>query len=151
MDFRLLFSTFHFFFVNFALFCYLCILWSTNHKYFVLDLYHIVTCPCLVWSVSKIYVTIENKYNELKDFGTLGKSPLPLKKLSIYNNDNNGQLKLKICFFLRLALHKKDMLQSLARNFPCKNPKKVGKLRALWKIMSILLNYTNFGITAEIQ
>ena len=42
-------------------------------------------------------------------------------------------------------------LQPRARNFPCKNPKKVGKLRALWKIMSTLLNYTNFGITLENQ
>ena len=43
------------------------------------------------------------------------------------------------------------ILQSRARNFPCKNTGKVGKLRAPWKIMSTLLNYTNFGITLEIQ
>ena len=33
--------------------------------------------------------------------------------------------------------------------FRHKNPKKVGKLRAPWKIMSTLLNYTNFGLTLE--
>ena len=42
-------------------------------------------------------------------------------------------------------------LQPRARNFPRKNPKKVGKLRAPWKIMSILQNYTNFGITLQTQ
>ena len=45
--------------------------------------------------------------------------------------------------------HKLLNLQSRARNFPCKNPKKVGKLRRPWKIMSILLNYTNYGVTSE--
>ena len=42
-------------------------------------------------------------------------------------------------------------LQSRARNFPCKNPEKVGKLRAPWKIMRILLNFINFEISLENQ
>ena len=48
-----------------------------------------------------------------------------------------------------LLIARSIMVQSSARNFPCNNPKKVGKLRAPWKIMSIQLNYTNFGISLE--
>ena len=44
-----------------------------------------------------------------------------------------------------------NILQFRAHNFPCKNPEKVGKLRAIWKILSIFLNNTNFGITLENQ
>ena len=51
---------------------------------------------------------------------------------------------------LRDRIFCRKYAQSRARNFPCKNPKKVGKLRASWKIMTIL-NYTNFGITLENQ
>ena len=44
-----------------------------------------------------------------------------------------------------------SIVQSRAGNFPCKSPKKVGQLRASWKIMSTLLNYTNFGINSGNQ
>ena len=61
----------------------------------------------------------------------------------------NDELKLFDCSRQRLKdnIH----LQSRARNFPCKNQKKVGKLRAPWKITSILLNFIYFEISLENQ